>query len=144
MAALRMPCAAGRETSGPISVPTLLPLEPGECNRRLVPGNTSVCAPPRRCCALQAEAAEHRQHAEWQAQRIEELQHSSSAAQLMRKYDLELQQLRAQFEQERRQLQAELAQARAGQATQVGARMVAARNATRVGTSHAARWAWCP
>ena len=62
---------------------------------------------------MQADIAELRQHADWQAQRMEELQHSA-AGQLIRKYDLELQQLRQDFERERRQLQTDLAIARAG------------------------------
>ncbi|GAB4818754.1 hypothetical protein N2152v2_005800 [Parachlorella kessleri] len=66
-----------------------------------------------RLAPLQADIAELRQHADWQAQRMEELQHSSTG-QLIRKYDLELQQLRQDFEGERRQLQTDLAMARAG------------------------------
>lgn len=72
-----------------------------------------------RCDVLEVEVGELRQHSDWQAQRIQELQ-SSATGQLVRKYDAEMQRLRAEFEAERRQLQADLAQARAGAQTKVG------------------------
>ena len=70
--------------------------------------------PACRAAALEAEEGELRAHADWQAQRIQELQ-GLAPAQLARKYDAEMQALRSEFEAERRRLQAELAAARAGQ-----------------------------
>ena len=65
------------------------------------------------CRAIQAEAelAEALQQADWQALRIAELQQTSSVGQLARKYEGEVQRLRAQFDAERRSLQQQLAQA---------------------------------
>lgn len=73
---------------------------------------------PPHCRASQAEAdlADARQQADWQSLRIGELQQTSSVGQLMRKYEGEVQRLRAQFDAERRSLQQQLAQAQAAKA----------------------------
>jgi hypothetical protein len=72
-----------------------------------------VCPVSSPCRASQAEAelAEAKQQADWQALRIAELQQTSGVGQLMRKYEAEVQRLRAQFDAERRTLQQQLAQA---------------------------------
>jgi len=72
------------------------------------------------CRASQAEAelAEVRQQAEWEALRISELEHTSNVGQLMRRYEQEVQRLREQHDKERQALQQQLSQA---QQQQVGA-----------------------
>jgi hypothetical protein len=62
--------------------------------------------------ALGAEqaVAELRQQANWQAERIAELEQTSNLGRLVRRYEAEMQRLQAQFDAERRDLQAQLAQ----------------------------------
>ncbi|KAL4452473.1 hypothetical protein ABPG75_008135 [Micractinium tetrahymenae] len=71
-----------------------------------------------RASQAEAELADARQQAEWQALRINELEQTSSVGQLMRRYEAEVQRLRAQHESELRDLHDQLGQARTQQAEQ--------------------------
>eukprot|EP00887_Chlorella_sp_A99_P005466 scaffold1.g5466.t1 len=67
----------------------------------------------------EAELADVRRHMEWQEQRIAQLE-QSDGSQLARKYDAELQEMRAEFEAERARLQQELERARQQQGQRQG------------------------
>lgn len=102
---------------------------------------TPRTSPGSRCAAAEAELADVRRHMEWQEHRIEELQQTGGVA-LARRYDAELQGLRAEFDAERMRLEEELAEARrAVVAKSQQLRLAASASGWVSGDPDAAAWA---